>query len=90
MIFTLEFISVLLPEVMHSKKQIVLCSRSYARRTLRWAVVPVSLKMYLLAGSSIMMVLVSFAGGDPMPQSGIVRVGENCEGAACLCGREPN
>lgn len=39
--------------------------------------------------------LVAFAAGagggrPPMPQSGIVRVGEHHEDAACLCGIEPN
>lgn len=66
MIFTLQFISVLLPEVMHSKKQIALRSRSYARRILRCATAPVSLKMHLLAGSPIMMVvLLLLLGGTP-------------------------
>lgn len=67
-IFTLEFISVLLPEVMHSKKQIILFSRSYARRVLRCAAVPVSLKMHLLAGSPILVVLLLLLlGGTPCP-----------------------
>lgn len=89
MILTLEFISVLLPEVMHSKKQIGLHSRSCAGRILRCAAVPVSLKMHLLAGSPIMVVLLLLLFGGPhVPH--IVRVGGNHEDAACLCGIEPN
>lgn len=88
-IFTLEFISVLLPEVMHSKKQIILFSRSYTRRILGCAAVPVSLKMHLLVGSPILVGLFCW-GRPPMPQSVIVRVGENREDSACLCGTEPN
>jgi len=37
--FTLEFISVLMPEVMHSKEQITLCSRSCVRSILTCAAV---------------------------------------------------